>query len=185
MADIKYESKIGQIVANDAAVYAVLSNLENINRFRDAIPQDKIQELEISSDRIRFKVEGLGQKIAIVILDKEEYKTIKFGAENLPIPINVWIQIIQTCVYFVDSPCFSGLFETNRPDSDSIRSALRHPGRKTDRSFWNNLKSAFLHWQLENLSLWNSNHNTGSRNSGRCNAYCWQAILLCNACKYP
>lgn len=95
MADIKYESKIGQIVANDAAVYAVLSNLENINRFRDAIPQDKIQELEISSDRIRFKVEGLGQKIAIVILDKEEYKTIKFGAENLPIPINVWIQLKQ------------------------------------------------------------------------------------------
>lgn len=95
MADIKYESKIGQIVANDAAVYAVLSNLENINRFRDAIPQDKIQELEISSDRIRFKVEGLGQKIAIVILDKEEYKIIKFGAENLPIPINVWIQLKQ------------------------------------------------------------------------------------------
>jgi carbon monoxide dehydrogenase subunit G len=95
MADIKYESKIGQIVANDAAVYAILSNLENINRFRDAIPQDKIQELEISSDRIRFKVEGLGQKIAIVILEKEEYKTIKFGAENLPIPFNVWIQLKQ------------------------------------------------------------------------------------------
>jgi carbon monoxide dehydrogenase subunit G len=95
MADIKYESKIGQIVANDAAVYAVLSNLENINRFRDAIPQEKIQELEISSDRIRFKVEGLGQKIAIVILEKEEYKTIKFGAENLPIPFNVWIQLKQ------------------------------------------------------------------------------------------
>lgn len=95
MADIKYESKIGQIVANAAAVYAVLSNLENINRFRDAIPQDKIQELEISSDRIRFKVEGLGQKIAVVILEKEEYKTIKFGAENLPIPFNVWIQLKQ------------------------------------------------------------------------------------------
>lgn len=95
MADIKYESKIGQIVANDAAVYAVLSNLENINRFRDAIPQDKIQELEISSDRIRFKVEGLGQKIAVVILEKEEYKTIKFGAENMPIPFNIWIQLKQ------------------------------------------------------------------------------------------
>ena len=95
MADIKYESKIGQIVANDAAVYTILSNLENINRFRDAIPQDKIQELEISSDRIRFKVEGLGQKIAIVILEKEEHKTIKFGAEILPIPFNVWIQLKQ------------------------------------------------------------------------------------------
>lgn len=95
MADIKYESKIGQIAANDAAVFAVLSNLENINHFRDVIPQDKIQDLEISSDRIRFKVEGLGQKIAIVILEREEYKTIKFGAENLPIPFNIWIQLKQ------------------------------------------------------------------------------------------
>ena len=95
MADIKYESKIGQIAANDAAVFVVLSNLENINHFRDVIPQDKIQDLEISSDRIRFKVEGLGQKIAIAILEREEYKTIKFGAENLPIPFNIWIQLKQ------------------------------------------------------------------------------------------
>ena len=95
MAEIKYESKIGQIAANDAAVFSVLSNLENINRFRDVIPQDKIQDLEISSDRIRFKVEGLGQKIAIAILEREEYKTIKFGAENLPIPFNIWIQLKQ------------------------------------------------------------------------------------------
>ena len=93
MADIKYESKIGQIVANDAAVYAVLSNLENINRFRDVIPQDKIKDLEISSDRIRFKVDGLGQKIAIAIVEKEEYKLVKYGAESLPIPLNVWIQL--------------------------------------------------------------------------------------------
>lgn len=95
MADVKYESKIGQITANDAAVFAVLSNLENINHFRDVIPQDKIQDLEVSSDRVRFKVEGLGQKIAIVILEKEEYKTIKFGAENMPIPFNIWIQLKQ------------------------------------------------------------------------------------------
>ena len=45
MAEIKYESKIGQITANDQQVFAVLSNLENINYFRDAIPQDKIKEL--------------------------------------------------------------------------------------------------------------------------------------------
>ena len=95
MADVKYESKIGQITANDAAVFAVLSNLENINHFRDVIPQDKIHELEVSSDRVRFKVEGLGQKIAIVILEKEECKTIKFGAENMPIPFNIWIQLKQ------------------------------------------------------------------------------------------
>jgi carbon monoxide dehydrogenase subunit G len=95
MAEIKYESKIGQIAANDAAVFRVLSNLENINRFRDVIPQDKIKDMEVSSDRIRFKVDGLGQKIAIALVEKEEYKLIKFGAESLPIPLNAWIQLKQ------------------------------------------------------------------------------------------
>lgn len=95
MAEIKYESKIGQITANDQQVFAVLSNLENINYFRDAIPQDKIKELEVTKERICLKVDGLGQKIAIAIVEKEEYKTIKFGAENLPIPFNVWIQLKQ------------------------------------------------------------------------------------------
>ena len=95
MAEIKYESKIGQITANDQQVFAVLSNLENINYFRDAIPQDKIKELEVTKERICLKVDGLGQKIAIAIVEKEEYKTIKFGAENLPIPFNIWIQLKQ------------------------------------------------------------------------------------------
>lgn len=95
MAEIKYESKIGQIIANDQQVFAVLSNLENINYFRDAIPQDKIKELDVTKERICLKVDGLGQKIAIAIVEKEEYKTIKFGAENLPIPFNVWIQLKQ------------------------------------------------------------------------------------------
>jgi carbon monoxide dehydrogenase subunit G len=95
MADIKYESKIGQIAANDATVFNVLSNLENINRFRDVIPQDKIKEMEVSRDSIRLQIDGLGQKIAIAIVEKEEYKTIKFGAENLPIPFNIWIQLKQ------------------------------------------------------------------------------------------
>ena len=99
MAEIKYESKIGQIAANDQKIFAVLSNLENINHFRNVIPEDKVKELEVTPDRIRFKVEGLGQKIAIAIVDKEEYKLIKFGAESLPIPLNVWIQLKQVAEF--------------------------------------------------------------------------------------
>lgn len=93
MAEIKYESKIGQIPANDRKVFAVLSNLENINHFRDLIPQDQVKDIEVTPDRVRMKVEGLGQKIAIVIVEKEEYKTIKLGAESLPIPLTIWIQL--------------------------------------------------------------------------------------------
>ena len=72
MAEIKYESKIGQVNASANSVYAVLTNLENLQRFADVIPQDKIKELEISRESIRFKVEGLGPKITIKIVEKEE-----------------------------------------------------------------------------------------------------------------
>ena len=93
MSATKYESKIGQILHKDQQVYAVLSNLENLNRFSEMIPKDKVKELEISSDCIRIKVEGVAQKFAIRILEKEENKTIKFGVDNLPMDVNMWIQL--------------------------------------------------------------------------------------------
>ena len=95
MAEIKYESKIGQVHAIAAEVFAVLTNLENLERFKDVIPQDKIKELEITHDSVRFKVEGLGPKVSIGIVDQEENKTIKYGAQNIPIPLNAWIQLKQ------------------------------------------------------------------------------------------
>ncbi len=95
MAEARYESKIGQVAAGDKAIFDVLSNLENLNKVRDLIPEDKVQELEISPDCIRVKVGGLAQKIAIRIVEKEEYKTIKFGADNIPMAVNVWIQLKQ------------------------------------------------------------------------------------------
>ena len=95
MAATKYESKIGQIPYNDDVVFAVLSNLENLNRFADLIPKDKVKELEITADCIRIKVDGLAQKFAIRIVEKEANKTIKFGVENIPMEANMWIQLKQ------------------------------------------------------------------------------------------
>lgn len=95
MAEIKYESKIGQAQANAADIYAVLTNLENLQRFAEHIPQDKVKELEVTRDAIRFKVEGLGAKISIGIVDQEQDKMIKYGAQNLPIPLTAWIQLKQ------------------------------------------------------------------------------------------
>lgn len=95
MAEIKYESKIGQINANASNVFAVLSNLENLQQFVNLIPQDKIKEIEITRDIVRFKVDGLGPKVSIGIVEKEPDKMIKFGADNLPIALNAWIQLKQ------------------------------------------------------------------------------------------
>lgn len=93
MAETKYESKVESIPASASEVYSVLSNLSNLERVRDLIPQDKVQELEITEDYIRMKVDGLGQKIVIRIVDRIENDTIKFGADNIPMQVNFWIQL--------------------------------------------------------------------------------------------
>lgn len=90
-----YESHIAKVAADASAIYAVVSDLRNLERVRDLIPQDKVQEFETDVDFIRLKVDGLGQKIIIRIVDRIENDTVKFGIENLPMEGNFWIQVKQ------------------------------------------------------------------------------------------
>ena len=93
MSETKYESKISSAPCSAQQIYRVLSNLENLERVRDLIPKDKIQEMEIEPDRVRIKVDGLAQKITIAIVDRIENDTVKFGAEGIPMDANFWIQL--------------------------------------------------------------------------------------------
>ena len=95
MAESKYESKITSSPCSAEQIYRVLSNLKNIERVREFIPQDKVQEMEVTEDSIRMKVDGLGQKITIAIVDRIENDTVKFGAEGIPMQANFWIQLKQ------------------------------------------------------------------------------------------
>jgi carbon monoxide dehydrogenase subunit G len=93
MSESKYESKITSAPCSAAQIYRVLSNMENLERVRQFIPQDKVQEMEVSADRVRMKVDGLAQKITIAIVDRIENDTVKFGAEGIPMDANFWIQL--------------------------------------------------------------------------------------------
>jgi len=93
MAESKYESKITSAPCSAQQIYRVLSNLQNLERVKDLIPKDKIQEMEIEPDRVRMKVDGLAQKITIAIVDRIENDTVKFGAEGIPMDANFWIQM--------------------------------------------------------------------------------------------
>lgn len=93
MAETKYESQVCSIPNCAANVYKVLSNLENINRVKDLIPQNKVQEMEAGPDYLRIKVDGLGQKLTLRIVERKENDTIKFGLEGAPMQANFWIQL--------------------------------------------------------------------------------------------
>lgn len=93
MSETKYESKITSAPCSAQQIYRVMSNLQNLERVRDMIPKDKIQEMEIEPDRVRIKVDGLARKITIAIVDRIENDTVKFGAEGIPMDANFWIQL--------------------------------------------------------------------------------------------
>jgi len=93
MSESKYESKITSAACPAQQIYRVLSNMESLEKVKDLIPKDKIQEMEIEPDRVRIKVDGLAQKITIAIVDRIENDTIKFGAEGIPMDANFWIQL--------------------------------------------------------------------------------------------
>ena len=93
MSQTKYESKITSAPCSAQQIYHVLSNMQSLERVKDLIPQDKVQEMEIEPDRVRMKVDGLAQKITIAIVDRIENDTIKFGAEGIPMDANFWIQM--------------------------------------------------------------------------------------------
>ena len=93
MSESKYESKITSAPCPAQQIYRVLSNMERLNKVKDMIPKDKVQEMEIEPDRVRLKVDGLAQKITIAIIDRIENDTIKFGAEGIPMDANFWIQL--------------------------------------------------------------------------------------------
>ena len=95
MSETKYESKVYSTKNSAHTVYTVLSNLENLNRVKDLIPKDKVQELEIHQDHIRLKVDGLGQKVTIKIVDTIPDDTIKLGFDNIPLQLNFWVQLKQ------------------------------------------------------------------------------------------
>ena len=93
MSECKYESAVTKVAASAAQIFSVFSNLKNLERVKDLIPKDKVQELEIEAESVRMKVDGLGQKITILIVDKTENEVIKYGAEGIPMDVNFWIQM--------------------------------------------------------------------------------------------
>lgn len=89
----KYESGVKQIPYRQDAVYAMLSDLNNINKVKDRIPADKVKDLAFDSDSVSVNVPPVGN-ISLKIIEREEPKCIKFEAVNSPVPFNLWIQLL-------------------------------------------------------------------------------------------
>ncbi len=89
----KYESSVKQVPYPQEAVYRNISDLSNLERVRDRVPTDKIQEFSFDRDTVSVNVPPVGQ-ISLRIIEREEPKCVKFEAVQSPMPFNLWVQIL-------------------------------------------------------------------------------------------
>lgn len=96
MAD--YTSSIKQIIAPRAQVFSTLSDLTGLSRLGDALkahPEaEKIQLEAIDQDTCAFVISGAG-RLVLKVVEREPEKTIKLEAESSPIPLTIWIQLLE------------------------------------------------------------------------------------------
>ena len=108
----KYESQIKAVPYRQSAVYAKVSDLNNLavikERFDDPavqakMPADKVEEIrsavnqmEFTSDTVTAPAGPIGGTISVQIVDREPEKCVKFASTQSPVGFKVWIQMLPT-----------------------------------------------------------------------------------------
>lgn len=89
----KYESSIKQVPYPQRAVYDNISNLNNLEKVRNRVPEDKVKDFTFDEDTVGLKIDPVGE-LKIRICEREEPKCVKFESAQSPIPFNLWIQVL-------------------------------------------------------------------------------------------
>ncbi len=89
----KFESSIKQIPYPQEAVYRNISDLRNLEKVKDRVPEDKINDFSFDEDTVTLNVQPVGE-LKLRICDREVPKCVKFETVQSPVPFNVWIQVL-------------------------------------------------------------------------------------------
>ena len=89
----KFESSVKQIPYPVEDVYRNISDLSNLERVRDRVPEDKLNNFSFDRDSVSVNVNPVGD-IRLRIIDREEPKCVKFETEQSPLPFYLWIQVL-------------------------------------------------------------------------------------------
>ena len=84
----KFESSVKQIAYPVEDVYRIISDLSNLERVRDRVPEDKLQDFQFDKDSVQVSVAPVGL-IKLRIIEREENKCVKFETEQSPMPFNL------------------------------------------------------------------------------------------------
>ena len=92
-SESKFESSVKLIPYPQQAVYDNISDLRNLEKVRDRVPEDKVSDFTFDEDTVGLNVQPVGE-LKLRICDREEPKCVKFETVQSPVPFNVWIQVL-------------------------------------------------------------------------------------------
>ena len=64
-----------------------------MERVRDRVPADKLQDFKFDSDSVEVSAAPVGT-IKLHIIEREENRCVKFESVQSPVPFNLWIQVL-------------------------------------------------------------------------------------------
>jgi carbon monoxide dehydrogenase subunit G len=91
----EFTSEVKTIPSPQEKVYAVLSDMSNLEKVKDRIPEDKITGFSFDGDSCSFSVKPAG-RVRFSIIEREPPKTVKLTADQSPVEITLWIQLKET-----------------------------------------------------------------------------------------
>ena len=89
----KFESSVKLVPYPQQAVYNNISDLRNLEKVRDRVPEDKVEGFSFDEDTVSINVAPVGE-LKLRICDREEPKCVKFETVQSPVPFNVWVQVL-------------------------------------------------------------------------------------------
>jgi len=94
MKPLEVISKTGKVNNTDERIFNFFADLRNISRL---VPPD-VQDWNATEDTCSFVVKG--QKMALKIVDREPFKTIKIqGDDGSPYQFTLWLQLKSLTAY--------------------------------------------------------------------------------------
>ena len=94
-SECKFESSVKQIPYSQEAVYDNISDLSNLTKVQDRVPEDKVNDFKYDEDTVSLNVAPVGE-LKLRICEREAPKCVKFELQNAPIKGNLWIQMLPT-----------------------------------------------------------------------------------------
>ncbi len=90
-----FESSVKVIPYSQERVYEKLSDLSNLEKIKDRLPEDKVKDMSFDTDTLSFSVAPVGQLI-LKIVERKPCDYIKLETTNSPLPFSLVIQLVST-----------------------------------------------------------------------------------------